>query len=67
MKQKDIKRITNKTKKCDYCGGYYEPERVGNHPANDFNEEYCDECSDELDDEPNVISPYSVEYVNGEY
>jgi len=49
MKQKDIKRRTNKTKKCDYCGGYFETENVGNHPTNDFNEVYCEKCMSELE------------------
>ena len=66
MATKDIKRRTNKTKKCDYCDGHFEPETVGNHPTNVFNEQYCDKCSIELD-EPNTINPYSVAYVDGEY
>lgn len=66
MATKDIKRRTNKTAKCDYCEGYFEPEKVGNHPTNDFNEKYCDNCSAELD-EPSVINPYSEAYVNAEY
>ena len=35
-------------KKCDYCQEEYPEDKVGNHPVN-YGEEYCDDCSSELD------------------